>query len=47
MNKIEFSSIKGPFGCFSNFAKFPIIINGKEYPTSEHYYQSQKFGGIL
>lgn len=28
---------------FSNFARFPIVIDGKVWPTSEHYYQAMKF----
>jgi len=34
-----------PYGCFSNFASFPILIDGKIWPTSEHYFQGQKFPG--
>ena len=44
MNIIKFyRTNEKPYGVFSNFAKYPIIINGKEYPTSEHYFQSCKF----
>jgi ribA/ribD-fused uncharacterized protein len=28
---------------FSNFAPFPIELDGKRWPTVEHYYQAQKF----
>jgi ribA/ribD-fused uncharacterized protein len=28
---------------FSNFAAFPIEIDGEVWPTVEHYYQTQKF----
>ena len=28
---------------FSNFAPFPIEIDGAGWPTVEHYYQAQKF----
>jgi len=28
---------------FSNFAPFPIELYGKRWPTTEHYYQAQKF----
>lgn len=31
-----------PYGCFSNFFRSPIELDGKEWPTSEHYYQAQK-----
>src|SRR5207253_56250 len=28
---------------FSNFAPYPIELDGKRWPTSEHYFQAQKF----
>ncbi len=28
---------------FSNFAPFPIDLDGKRWPTTEQYYQAQKF----
>jgi ribA/ribD-fused uncharacterized protein len=28
---------------FSNFAPFPIELDGLRWPTTEHYYQAQKF----
>ena len=28
---------------FSNFAPFPIDLDGKRWPTVERYYQAQKF----
>lgn len=31
------------YGEFSNFAAFPIRLEGKTWPTSEHYFQAQKF----
>lgn len=42
---INFYSTKDDFGCFSNFAAFPIELKGKVWPTSEHYFQAQKFAG--
>lgn len=42
-NTIYFYKAKGDYGCFSNFAKYPIFLDGKIWPTSEHYYQAQKF----
>ena len=34
-----------PFYEFTNFARYPIGLKGKTWPTSEHYYQSQKHAG--
>ena len=31
---------------FSNFYRSPITIDGVSYPTTEHYYQAQKFAGL-
>lgn len=49
MNKIrkqiKFYKVNDLFGCFSNFAPFPVFIDGKLWPTSEHYFQAQKFHG--
>jgi ribA/ribD-fused uncharacterized protein len=33
------------YGCFSNFAPYPLELDGKRWPTSEHYFQAQKFAG--
>src|SRR5688572_13296441 len=33
------------FGEFSNFAAFPVRLKGVEWPTTEHYFQAQKFAG--
>ncbi|CAF4072362.1 unnamed protein product, partial [Rotaria sp. Silwood1] len=32
-----------PFGEFSNFYPSPIELDGYTWPTTEHYYQAQKF----
>ena len=45
MDLIRFYSVKDDYGCFSNFAPYPIELKGKEWPTSEHYFQAQKFAG--
>jgi ribA/ribD-fused uncharacterized protein len=37
--------VKAKYRFLSNFYKAKIIIDGKEYPTVEHYYQSQKHVG--
>ena len=33
------------FGEFSNFAAFPVRLKGVDWPTTEHYFQAQKFPG--
>lgn len=40
---IEFYSTGDEYGEFSNFAAFPFMLDGKQWPTSEHYFQAQKF----
>ncbi len=40
---IRFHFKTGEFGFLSNFAHYPITIDGMEWPTSEHYYQASKF----
>jgi ribA/ribD-fused uncharacterized protein len=42
---INFYSTSGEFGSFSNFAPYPVTIKGTVWPTSEHYFQAQKFAG--
>jgi ribA/ribD-fused uncharacterized protein len=42
---IRFYRVDDPYGCFSNFSRHPIVIDGVEWPTSEHYFQAQKFAG--
>lgn len=43
MEVINFYSTKDEYGCFSNFAAYPIKLQGKIWPTTEHYFQAQKF----
>jgi ribA/ribD-fused uncharacterized protein len=40
---IHFYSVADEYGCFSNFAAYPIRLRGKSWPTSEHFFQAQKF----
>ena len=40
---IRFYSVSDDYGHFSNFAGFPIELDGRTWPTSEHYFQAQKF----
>lgn len=44
-NIIKFYSVSDEYGEFSNFALYPIQLKGKTWPTSEHYFQAQKFKG--
>lgn len=43
VREIKFYRSSDPFGWMSNFARFPIELDGKDWPTSEHYYQAQKY----
>jgi ribA/ribD-fused uncharacterized protein len=40
---IRFYSVTDEYGELSNFALYPIALKGKRWPTSEHYFQAQKF----
>lgn len=31
------------FGLLTNFARLPIEVDGKVWPTTEHYFQAEKF----
>jgi ribA/ribD-fused uncharacterized protein len=42
---IHFYSTTGEYGCFSNFSRHRVFLKGKSWPTSEHYFQAQKFAG--
>jgi N-glycosidase YbiA len=42
---INFYSTIGEHGCFSNFSRHAIFLKEKRWPTSEHYFQAQKFAG--
>ena len=42
---IHFYSPAEPFGCFSNFSRHPVTLGGRQWPTTEHYFQAQKFAG--
>src|SRR5262245_7568349 len=45
MTQIKFYRTGDAYGEFSNFSPHPIQIDGKTWPTSEHYFQAQKFAG--
>lgn len=40
-----YSPRETPYGCFSNFSKHGFELDGSYWPTSEHYFQAQKFVG--
>lgn len=40
---IRFYRVGDRYGAFSNFAPYSIEIEGTIWPTSEHYFQAQKF----
>lgn len=42
-SRINFYSTVGEYGCFSNFSRHPVYLKDKRWPTSEHYFQAQKF----
>lgn len=42
---IKFYRVNEAYGCFSNFSKHGFEFDGKEWMTSEHYFQAQKFIG--
>lgn len=43
MNTINFYRTNDDFGEFSNFSPHRIWLDGAHWPTSEHYFQAQKF----
>lgn len=43
--RIYFSSLRAEHGYLSNFWPAPITLKGVLWPTSEHYFQAQKFAG--
>jgi len=45
MKKILFYRVNEPYGEFSNFSPHPVRLKGRTWPTSEHYFQAQKFAG--
>lgn len=40
-----YGSKEQPYGCFSNFSAHGFELDGLWWPTSEHYFQAQKFAG--
>ena len=46
MNTIYFYNQAGRYGEFSNFYPLPVVIDGKSWSTTEHYFQAMKFSHI-
>lgn len=44
---IRFYSTQDEYGAFSNFAPSPLRLDGKSWPTVEHYFQAQKFADAV
>ncbi len=42
---LYFYTTSDPYGCFSNFSPHGFILDEIWWPTSEHYFQAQKFVG--
>ena len=42
-NVVNFYSVNDAYGELSNFALYPITLDGETWPTSEHCFQAQKF----
>ncbi len=40
-----YSQLDEPYGCLSNFSPHGFELDGLWWPTSEHYFQAQKFVG--
>lgn len=40
---ISFTKVKLPWGWLGNMSPHPVALNGKEYPTTEHLFQSLRF----
>jgi N-glycosidase YbiA len=40
---IRFYRVTEEFGAFSNFSPHPVRLKGRVWPTTEHYFQGQKF----
>ena len=45
MKTIRFYRVNEPYGAFSNFSPHPVALKSRTWPTSEHYFQAQKFAG--
>lgn len=46
MEHIKFYRATGDYGEFSNFSDYSVKIDGKVWPTTEHYFQAMKFDSL-
>jgi ribA/ribD-fused uncharacterized protein len=44
---IKFYKVNDKYGFFSNFSHYGFELDGKQWNTSEHYFQAQKFIGSV
>ena len=44
--EIRFHRLADEFGSFTNFARYPIMLDGRWWPTAEHYFQAGKFADL-
>jgi|SRR5579871_4769769 len=40
---LHFYETSMPYGCFSNFAKYAVRVEGRVWATTEHFFQASKF----
>ncbi|MFE0457845.1 NADAR family protein [Kitasatospora sp. NPDC058965] len=40
---VTFHRLTDEYGAFTNFARYPILLDGHLWPTAEHYFQAAKF----
>ena len=43
MVTINFYETSSPYGCFSNFSRHTVELDGQTWATSEHFFQAAKF----
>jgi N-glycosidase YbiA len=43
MDPILFYRVNDAYGAFSNFSPHAVWLKGRSWPTTEHYFQAQKF----
>lgn len=40
---IRFHRLTDAYGAFTNFARYPVLLDGAVWPTAEHFFQASKF----